>query len=246
MSAAPDVPSPGKLDPLMEEIPAGTDLVRVYDRRWGPLDFNPTSSSARLRPIHDRQGAVVPSAYVAARTSRRRWPEAVLRSVTALRTHPGPGRPRLYALQVDPLDLCVVRLTSPVRVARLHGAGLTRLGLLREHVIDTDEADYPYTARWAQTIWGSRPRPHGIAWTSRQNDSGRAYVLWAGRIKPGATTAPRHAIRLDREPGRDLVRQACVAARVDFEGLSRTLRARRPARARVGQRREPRFELLAP
>ncbi len=217
MSAPPDVPSPGKLDPLMEEIPAGTDLIRVYDRRWEPLDFNPTSSSARFRPIHDRQGAVVPSAYVASDVETA-LAEAVLRGVTALRTQPGPGRPRLYALQVDPLDLCVVRLTRPVRVARLHGAGLTRLGLLREHVIDTDEADYPYTARWAQTIWGSRSRPHGIAWTSRQNDSGRAYLLWAGRIKPGGIAAARHAIRLDREPGRDLVRQACAAARVDFEG----------------------------
>jgi hypothetical protein len=217
VSESPDVPSPGRLDPLLEEIPAGTDLVRVYDRRWGPLDFNPTSSSARFRPIHDRQGAVVPSAYVASDVETA-LAEAVLRGVTALRTHPGPNRPRLYALQVDPLDLCVVRLTRTVRIVRLHGAGLTRLGLLREHVINTDEADYPYTARWAQTIWGSRPRPHGIAWTSRQNDSGRAYVLWAGRIKPGGIAAPRHAIRLDREPGRDLVRQACAAARVDFEG----------------------------
>jgi hypothetical protein len=217
VSEPPAVPSPGKLDLLMEEIPAGTDLVRVYDRRWGPLDFNPTSSSARFRPILDRQGTPVPSAYVASDVETA-LAEAVLRGVTALRVRPGPGHPRLYALQVDPLDLCVVRLTHTIRVARLHGAGLTRLGLLREHVIDTDEADYPYTARWAQTIWGSRSRPHGIAWTSRQNDSGRAYVLWAGRVKPEGIAAPQHAIRLDREPGRDLVRQACATARVDFEG----------------------------
>jgi hypothetical protein len=211
----PAVPGSGQLDPLTEEIPAGTDLVRVYDRRRGPLDFNPTPSSARFRPIHDRHGIVVPSAYMASDVETA-LAEAVLRGVTALRI--GVARPRLYGLQVDPLDLCVIRLTRAVRVARLHGAGLTRLGLLRRHVIDCDEADYPYTASWAQAIWGSRSRPHGIAWTSRQNDSGRAYVLWSGRVRPGAISAPRRPIRLDREPGRDLVRQACAAARVDFEG----------------------------
>lgn len=215
MSERPDVPAPAKLDPLLEEVPAGTELVRVYDRRWGPLHFNPTSSPARFRPIDDRHGTVVPSAYAASDVETA-LAEAVLRGVTALRG--GAAHPRLYGLQVDPLDLCVIRLTRAVRVARLHGAGLTRLGLLREHVIDCDEADYPYTARWAQALWGSRSRPHGIAWTSRQNDSGRAYVLWAGRVRPRAIIAPRHAIRLDRDPGRDLVRRACAAARVDFEG----------------------------
>lgn len=215
MSDAPEVPRPGNLDPLVEEIPAGTELVRVYDRRWGPLNFNPTSTSARFRPIHDHRGTVVASTYVASDVETA-LSEAVLRGVTALRG--GTARPRLYGLQVDPLDLCLIRLTRAVRVARLHGAGLTRLGLLRQHVIDCDEAEYPYTARWAQALWGARSRPHGIAWTSRQNDSGRAYVLWAGRVKPGAITAPQHAIRLDRDPGRDLVRQACAAARVDFEG----------------------------
>lgn len=215
MSGRPEAPRPGKLDPLLEEIPAGTELLRVYDRRRGPLDFNPTASSARFRPIHDRHGTVVPSAY-AASDIETALAEAVLRGVTALRD--GSARPRLYGLQVDPLDLCVVRLTRALRVARLHGAGLTRLGLLRQDIIDCDEADYPYTARWSQALWGSRSRPHGIAWTSRQNDSGRAYVLWAGRVKRDGIIAPRHAIRLDREPGRDLVRRACAAAGVDFEG----------------------------
>jgi hypothetical protein len=214
VSDRPDVPGAAQLDPLVEELPAGTELVRVYDRQRGPLEFNPTSSSARFRPIDDRHGAVVPTAHLASDVETA-LAEAVLRGMSAL--HDG-ARPRLYGLQVDPLDLCIVRLTRAVRVVRLHGAGLTRLGLLREHVIDCPEADYPYTARWAQALWGSRSRPHGMAWTSRQNDSGRAYVFWAGRSKPDAITPPQHVIRLDRDPGRDLVRQACVAAGVDFEG----------------------------
>jgi RES domain len=200
---------------LVEELPEGTELVRVYDRRWGPLGFNPTGTSARFRPIRRRDGTIVPTAYVAS-DEETAIAEGVLRGVSALAT--GHARTRLYTVEVDPLDVCRLRLARPLRAARLHGLGLNRLGLLREHVIDSDERTYPYTAEWAQAIWGARSRPHGIAWTSRQNDSGHAYVLWEPRVKPGTMVQSSVALRLDREPGRDLVRRVCVAAGVDFEG----------------------------
>jgi RES domain len=211
----PAVPSAGKLSLLVDELPAGTELLRVYDRRWGPLGFNPTASSARFRPITDADRTIVPSAYLAS-DEETAIAESVLRGVSALAR--GGIRRRIYAFEVDPLDMCRLRLERPVRVARLHGLGLTRLGLRREDVIDCDEAEYPYTAEWAQAIWGARSRPHGIAWTSRQNDSGRAYVLWEGRVKRGTLTDPYAAVRFDRDPGRELVRQACVAADIDFDG----------------------------
>lgn len=211
----PSVPRPADLRILVEELPAGTELVRVYDRRWGPLGFNPTPTSARFRPIHRRDGTVVPTAYVAS-DEETAVAEGVLRGVSALAD--GHARTRLFTVEVDPLDVCRLRLARPLRAARLHGVGLTRVGLLREHVIDSDERSYPYTAEWAQAIWGARSRPHGIAWMSRQNDSGRAYVLWEPRVKPGTLVQSSAALRLDREPGRDLVRRVCVAAGVDFEG----------------------------
>ena len=120
--------------------------------------------------------------------------------------------PRLQALRCAGF-----RLIANVRLARLHGAGLSRLGLLRRDVIDCEEAEYPYTAQWAQALWGSRRRPAGISWTSRQNDSTRAYMLWEPRLKPELLVVVQSQLALDREPGIDLVRLACVGSNVDFE-----------------------------
>jgi hypothetical protein len=212
----PAVPRSSDLDPLVDEIPVGTALTRIYDRRWGPLGFNPTDSPARFRPVHDARDSVVPTAYLASDVETA-LAETVLRGVTALSRLPA-SRPMLFSTQVDPLDLCSLVVQHPIRAARLHGQGLTRLRLLREHVIDCDAADYPYTAGWAQALWGSRRRPHGISWTSRQNDSGKAYVLWETRLHADTLAVHTSPVRLDRDPGRDLVRRACVAADIDFEG----------------------------
>jgi len=105
-----------------------------------------------------------------------------------------------------------------LRVVRLHGTGLARLGVLREHPIETPESEYGYTARWAKALHGTRARPHGLCWTSRQNDCGRAMMLWQPRLPHGALEFVAPTVDLDRQPGLDLVRRACADAGVDFEG----------------------------
>jgi RES domain len=214
VSIRPEVAGAATLKPLLETLPAGHTLIRTYQRTRGPLSFNPTASSARFRPVHDRTGQIVATAYLAA-DEETALAEGVLRGVTALAAGAQPRR--LYRAEVEGLAMARLSLLRAMRVARLHGAGLARLGLLRAHVIDCEEADYPYTAAWAQSLWGSPHRPAGIAWTSRQNDSARAYLLWEPRVH-GRLLLDSPEIRLDREPGLDLVRQACVAAGVDFEG----------------------------
>lgn len=209
------MPSPGALDPLMETLATGSELVRIYPRGRGALTFNPTDALGRFRPVRSGRGEVVPTAYLAA-DEETALAETLLRGVSALERRVLPRR--LYRAQADGLALRRLMLARPVRVARLHGAGLVRLGLLRRHVIDCEEADYPYTAAWAQALWGCRRRPAGIAWTSHQNDSAGAYLLWERRLQRGQLLASGPEIALDREPGLDLVRRACAAAGVDFEG----------------------------
>ena len=116
--------------------------------------------------------------------------------------------------------MATVRLIRDLPLARLHGAGLTRLGLLREHVIDCHERDYPYTAEWGQALHdGCGASIAGIAWTSRQNDSSKALMLWGNRVEPNEDLSlVDHPISIDEEPGLELVRLACARAGIDFAG----------------------------
>ena len=215
MNGRPDVPRASEVDPLLETLLAGTQVVRVYQAARGPLGFNPSSTSGRFRPVTATDGTVVPTAYLGA-DDETALAEGVLRGVTALERGDLPRR--LYRSQLAGLALCRLSLRIDLRVARLHGPGLVRLGLLRRHVIDCEESDYPYTAAWAQVLWGCRRRPAGISWTSRQNDSARAYVLWLNRLKDPGLEPVGPEIALYREPGIDLARIAGVAAGVDFDG----------------------------
>lgn len=214
MNGRPDVPRASEVAPLLETLPAGAALVRVYQAARGALGFNPSPASGRFRPVVASDGTV-PTAYLGA-DDETALAEAVLRGVTALERGDLPRR--LYRSQIAGLALCRLSLRSDLRVVRLHGPGLVRLGLLRRHVIDCEESDYGYPAAWAQVLWGCRRRPAGLSWTSRQNDSARAYMLWRNRLKDDCLEPVGPEIALDREPGLDLVRVACVAAGVDFDG----------------------------
>ena len=215
MTNRPTPPSPAATDPLIETLAVGTELIRVYHHEHGPLAFNATASPGRFRPVRRRSDEVLPTAYVAA-DEETALAEGVLRGVSALTDGALPRR--LYRVEIEGLAMACLRVEHPIRVARLHGTGLLRLGLLREHVVDCEEADYPYTAAWARALWGCQRRPAGIAWTSRQNDSSRAYILWEPRVKAEWLTLEGPEIELDREPGLDRVRRACAAALVEFEG----------------------------
>lgn len=216
MSNRPVVPRVKDLSPTIELLQAGSTVIRVYQRLFGPLDFNEGDALARFRPVRNASGAIVPTAY-GARDAETAIAEAVLRGVSAL-SHGSPRR-RLFRLEVEGLDMARLRTTRPLRLVRLHGLGLTRLNLLREHVIDTPESQYDYTAAWAQALYGHRSRPHGLVWTSRQNDTSRAFILWGGtRVRQQWLQLEGDPVALDREPGLDLIRQVCADAGVDFEG----------------------------
>lgn len=215
MTPRPEVPRAAAVDPLVETLAPGARLVQVFPRRRGALTFNPAAADGRFRPVRRSDASVEPTAYLAS-DEETALAETVLRGVTALGADDVPRR--LYRHQLGGLSVVEVVVRRPLRVVRLHGAGLVRLGLRRADVIDCEELDYPYTAAWGQSLWGCRRRPAGIAWTSRQNDSGRALMLWESRVRGDALEPIGLEIELDREPGIDRVRVACVAAGVELEG----------------------------
>jgi hypothetical protein len=210
LTTPPQIPRSTSVDPLIETLPVGSELVQVFPRERGVLTFNATSARGRFRPVRNALGAVVPTAYLASDVETS-LAETVLRGVTALEAGGWPRR--LYRAELTGLSLTRVRLTQTLRVARLHGLGLLRLGLRRADVIDCDEDAYPYTAAWARALWGCRRRPAGIAWTSRQNDSGHAYLVWQTRLPTASLLQIGPELALDQEPGLDVVRAACGRGR---------------------------------
>lgn len=211
---APAVPSASELSPATHIWEAGRPFSRIYHRRRGSLGFNPTGSTGRFRPIRDDKGHIVPTAY-AGEDLETALAEGLLRGVEKVES----GRRRLYQKQVKNLSIATLVSSADLVLARLHGQGLHRLNLLREDVIDCNTVRYPYTAEWAQALYNCEVPLMGIIWTSRQNDSGKAMVLWQGPLDPRTTLQQDGpSLALDSEPGLDLVRQACAYARIDFEG----------------------------
>jgi hypothetical protein len=61
--------------------------------------------------------------------------------------------------------------------------GLRRLGLARCDVVDSDQVDYPITRQLSAWLYENKPDAQGICWISRQNDEGRAMVLFEPRLR---------------------------------------------------------------
>ena len=158
--------------------PAGRPFHRAYTLIHGEKSFNPSSASARFRPIYD-SGAVVPTAY-GAQTDEIALAESVLR-----RQAVGPGSV-LPRVKIEKYGLVKLAYPYPLDLIQLNGLGLRKLELDRARVIDTDESAYPATAQLAQVLYDANPDAHGIVWTSGQSDDGAAFILWETRLDPNA------------------------------------------------------------
>lgn len=209
----PEPPARG-LDPLLDPWPAGAELARVFTARFGPTGFNPTASAGRFRPVYSgpwKERVPVPTIYAAVDTETA-IAEGLLRSADD-----GGARRQLFRVEVAGLALARLNADRELRLIRLHGAGLKRLRLLRAELIDSEQEAYAWTARWAQALHDHAPAADGLVWTSKQNDSAKAMILWADRLDARDLTAVGPVVPLDREPGLDLVRQAALDADFTFE-----------------------------
>ena len=85
-------------------------------------------------------------------------------------------------------------------LADLRGRALRKLGVVRASLIDTEKDSYPRTRRWAEAIHRHDLRVQGLLWTSRQDDSGTALVLFGDRLDPATlhALAPTRAL-IERE-----------------------------------------------
>jgi len=201
-------PAPADLDPLIVEVPAGTVLFRVHGPHRRATEFNPGKGDpSRFAPFRSgRPPVVVPTLYASSTI-----PGALSESVFHDVPYRGTAK-RILVSRLDVIVLSAVALVKPLSVALIAGAGLRRIGVRRRNLIDGGPATYTDTVRWAAALHDSPPKPAGLTWMSRQDDTARAYLFFGDRLQERDLVLLTLPIALAVTPGLDLVEQAASDA----------------------------------
>ena len=190
-----------------------TVIHRVHQDHYAGDQFNPgLKGNARFSPIENALGEPVPALYGGATFAC-----AAMETVF----HDVPFAPGLKTLDKTKLTRQVHSQVKPgadLVLADLRGKALRKLGVARGQIIDTEKDQYPTTRQWAEAIHTQCPEVQGICWTSRQDDSAQALMLFGDRVKqdvlqPAATsrnlvsdsTAYAELLRLAEQIGVDIV-----------------------------------------
>ena len=128
--------------------PRGRPIVRVFAAAHPPTSFNPTGSPARFRPVHEADGAVVPTMYGGADADVA-LAESVMHDLSASTT-------RIPYARLADRAICTLLPLRDLRLAALHGYGLKKAKVTRKRLIDTPPSRYPETAAWGQAIYEHR------------------------------------------------------------------------------------------
>ncbi|ATE58725.1 RES family NAD+ phosphorylase [Thauera sinica] len=178
-------------DPLTPKPPAtlhvtpvtlsrGQTLHRVHSDEYKGDQFNPgLKGNARFSPIRNAKGDPVPTLY-AAGTFEAALMESVFHDVPHT-----PGFKQFDKRKLQGQMHSEVQATQDLKLADLTSKPLRKLGVTRKQLIDTEKDQYPKTREWAQAIHAQHPDVQGLYWTSRQDDSARAVMLFGDRVPKG-------------------------------------------------------------
>jgi hypothetical protein len=157
-----------------------TIIHRVHQDKYAGDQFNPgLTGNARFSPIKDALGKPVPTLY-----GGSTFECAAMETVF----HDVPFAPGLKTLDKTKLTGQVHSQVKPgadLVLADLRSKALRRLGVARSQIIDTEKDQYPITRQWAEAIHKQCPDVQGICWTSRQDDSAQALIVFGDRLKKG-------------------------------------------------------------
>jgi len=161
-----------------------TIIHRVHQDHYAGDQFNPgLNGNARFSPIKDALGAPVPTLY-----GGSTFACAAMETVF----HDVPFAPGLKTLDKTRLVRQVHSQVTPgadLVLADLRSKALRKLGIARNQIIDTEKDQYPVTRQWAEAIHTQCPQVQGLCWTSRQDDSAQALMLFGDRLKQGVLQA---------------------------------------------------------
>lgn len=169
-----------------------TIIHRVHQDKYAGDQFNPgVNGNARFSPIKDGSGEPVPILY-----GGSTFECAAMETVF----HDVPFAPALKTLDKTKLAGQVHTQVKPgadLVLADFRSKALRKLGVARSQIIDTEKDQYPITRQWAEAIHKQCPDVQGICWTSRQDDSAQALIVFGDRLKKGVLQqvgASRHLV----------------------------------------------------
>lgn len=201
MISGPVPPEP--FEPEVEVIAAGTRLYRVHSSARGVTEFNPgVGSPTRFAFFGDPP---VPVLY-GADNAQAAVAESLLHDVPVSGGHIAYGQ---YADKV----LGRVNAVRELRLARLRGLGLRRLGVEARDITDTPATDYPRTVLWAEAAY--RAGLDGLSWTSRMCNDTRAVVLFGDRCEGALSQDLEFAVLFQSRAGFEWLVSTCSPLQVE-------------------------------
>ena len=217
----PPPPDPSRLIPHITTWPAGRQLVRCHDSRFGSSEFNPGLGAGRFHPFRTGpRRRPIPTLYAAA-------DEVAAASETVFHTVPLLGAedqaPRavflsrylswMWSTLVLRRDLHLVDLTEP---------GLSVLGVARETLSSSPAAAYPVTREWGCALYRASAAD-GLLWDSRQAPESEAVVLFGARdgrgVRRREITVAQPPVPFADGPGLTLLAE--IAERLEVMLVSR-------------------------
>jgi hypothetical protein len=198
------------ISPLFETWHRGAQMVRVFNPRFLPNEFNPGRGAAiakgRFHFFADTRGGVVPVLYAAS------MDDAAM-SETIFHDVPVQGATRsLDESRLKQASIVTLRPERDLNLVQLHGFGLRRLQLQPGDLTSTEASEYPQTVRWAHTLHRSFPQADGLVWMSRQFNSAKALILFGDRVQSAELSVADTPVPLYAGPGRTLVEEAANRA----------------------------------
>lgn len=201
MTLSPDPPVP--FLPDEEVLRAGAGLYRVHSNTRRVTAFNPGVGSPTRFGFFGTPP--VPILYAAA-TEQAAVAETLLHDV------PVTGGLLPYAAYADKV-MGRILLERPVRLAKLRGLGLRKLGIKAADVTDTTPAAYPHTVMWAHAA--HEAGYDGMVWTSRKCDDAAAVVLFGDRCVDAVRQDATFARLFQTGPGLEWLIAVCTPLHVD-------------------------------
>ena len=162
---------------------AGVVLHRVHLDVYAAEAFNPgVEGNARFSPIVNAAGKPIPTLYGGTSFNCAAM-ETVFHDVPFV-----PGLKTFAKHKLEGQLHSVLASTAALTLADLRNVPLRKLGVERKQLIDTEKDTYGQTRKWAAAIHAQHAHIQGLCWTSRQDDSAMAVMLFGDRIGAGVLT----------------------------------------------------------
>ena len=170
------LPPADELDATIVLWGKGQKFHRVHDTIYKGNEFNPSrKGNARFSPIRDSDGKIIPTLYAGSTLDC-----ALMETIF----HDIPFAAGFKPLSITKLAGKVHTVFTPrvdLKLVDLSSIALRRLGVDRAHLIDTTKWHYSETRKWAERFYGQFGDVQGLRWTSRQDDSAKAVMLFGTR-----------------------------------------------------------------